>query len=124
MGPNRTTVYLEAARSAVALLAEPEVAANWGRPSALAEFGVRGLAGHLAAQLFRVPEVLALPERERLSAVGDREAESDIQCVHGVAHSRDSPRRVSRSGGGSFRGREGKRDGLADNRRQILSSMP
>jgi hypothetical protein len=46
--------YLEAAESAAELLAAPEVAAAWARPSALAEFSVSGLCGHLANQVFSV----------------------------------------------------------------------
>ncbi|TDC39629.1 hypothetical protein E1211_03475 [Micromonospora sp. 15K316] len=55
------TAYLTAARSAVRLLDDPAVAEGWGRPSALAEFGVAGLAGHLASQVFQVEAVLAEP---------------------------------------------------------------
>ncbi|NUR85753.1 MAG: hypothetical protein HOY71_16880 [Nonomuraea sp.] len=51
--------YLVAASSAVALLRDPLVAAAWGKPSALTEFSVAGLAGHLAHQLVRVDNVLA-----------------------------------------------------------------
>jgi hypothetical protein len=53
--------YLEAAETVVALLRDPAVAAAWDRPSALAEFTVSGLAGHLAGQLLAVPDVLATP---------------------------------------------------------------
>ncbi|SCL38214.1 TIGR03083 family protein [Micromonospora rhizosphaerae] len=60
MHPIRT-VYLTAARSAVELLAAPAVAQRWDSPSALAEFRVGGLAGHLAWQLLAVPGVLAEP---------------------------------------------------------------
>ncbi|TYC01642.1 hypothetical protein FXF53_11290 [Micromonospora sp. WP24] len=55
------TAYLTAARSAVRLLADPAVAERWDQPSALAEFGVAGLAGHLASQVFQVEAVLAEP---------------------------------------------------------------
>ncbi|MFG3704069.1 maleylpyruvate isomerase N-terminal domain-containing protein [Micromonospora sp. NPDC047670] len=55
------TAYLTAARSALDLLADPAVAARWDEPSALPEFGVGGLAGHLASQLFQVATVLAEP---------------------------------------------------------------
>jgi len=51
--------YLDSAAIAVALLADPAVAAAWDRPSALAEFTVRGLAGHLARQVIVVRELLA-----------------------------------------------------------------
>ncbi|WP_084964602.1 maleylpyruvate isomerase N-terminal domain-containing protein [Thermoactinospora rubra] len=50
--------YLLAASSAVSLLRDPAVAAAWGKPSALTEFTVGGLAGHLAQQVFRVPQAL------------------------------------------------------------------
>lgn len=54
--------YLTAAASAVTLLEEPGVAAAWGKPSALTEFSVAGLAGHLAQQLVRVDGALAAPD--------------------------------------------------------------
>jgi uncharacterized protein (TIGR03083 family) len=44
--------YLLAVDSVVDLLARPEVAAAWESPSALAEWSVGGLAGHLAGQVF------------------------------------------------------------------------
>ncbi|MFI7641152.1 maleylpyruvate isomerase N-terminal domain-containing protein [Nonomuraea sp. NPDC049400] len=50
--------YLVAAESAVSLLRAPAVAAAWEKPSALTEFSVAGLAGHLAHQLVRVRDVL------------------------------------------------------------------
>jgi hypothetical protein len=48
-----------AAASAVSLLGDPAVAASWDKPSALTEFSVAGLAGHLALQLVRVRDALA-----------------------------------------------------------------
>lgn len=53
--------YLDAAATALALLRDPAVAEQWTRPSALEEFTVSGLAGHLAGQVLAVPEVLATP---------------------------------------------------------------
>lgn len=53
--------FLVTAGSALSLLRHPAVAAAWDRPSALPEFSVRGLAGHLAAQVCQVPAVLAEP---------------------------------------------------------------
>jgi len=50
--------YMTAAESAVALLGDPAVAAAWSKPSALTEFSVAGLAGHLAHQLVRVSGLL------------------------------------------------------------------
>jgi hypothetical protein len=56
--------YLGAADQAVALLRKPEVAAAWEQPSALAEMTVRGLAGHLAYQIFSVGSALEEPASE------------------------------------------------------------
>ncbi len=55
---DRADGYLEAARSVAGLLADPAVAAAWDEPSALAEFSVHGLAGHLALQVSHVSRVL------------------------------------------------------------------
>ena len=54
-------LYLTAAASAAALIATPQVAAAWQEPSALPRLSVQGLAGHLAAQIFFVPQVLSDP---------------------------------------------------------------
>ena len=53
--------YLQAAASAAALLDDQAVAAAWESPSALPEFSVAGLAGHLARQVVAVPRVLGQP---------------------------------------------------------------
>ena len=53
--------YLQAAASAAALLDDQAVAAVWESPSALPEFSVAGLAGHLARQVVAVPRVLGQP---------------------------------------------------------------
>ncbi|MEV7011324.1 maleylpyruvate isomerase N-terminal domain-containing protein [Streptosporangium sp. NPDC051022] len=54
--------FLATARSAADLLREPAVAAAWNGPSALPEFSVGGLAGHLAYQVLLLPDALAGPE--------------------------------------------------------------
>ncbi|MEU8926426.1 maleylpyruvate isomerase N-terminal domain-containing protein [Kitasatospora sp. NPDC048545] len=51
--------FLAAAGAAERLLGHPEVAGAWRRPSALAQWSVGGLAGHLAYQVLCVPEALA-----------------------------------------------------------------
>ncbi|MFD9891681.1 maleylpyruvate isomerase N-terminal domain-containing protein [Amycolatopsis sp. NPDC059027] len=56
--------FLAAARIAARLLREPAVAAAWDAPSALPEFSVGGLAGHLAYQVLAVPEALSGPVPE------------------------------------------------------------
>ena len=53
--------FLSAARTAAALLRSPELADSWAKPSALAEFRVSGLAGHLAGQVLNVPRFLDAP---------------------------------------------------------------
>lgn len=53
--------FLHTARSAADLLRETAVAAVWGEPSALREFSVGGLAGHLAYQILAVPQILTAP---------------------------------------------------------------
>jgi len=47
--------FVQAAASAAALLRDPAVAASWESASVLPEFGVAGLAGHLARQAQPVP---------------------------------------------------------------------
>jgi hypothetical protein len=50
--------YLDVAASVIALLAEPAVEQSWTAASALPEFRVCGLAGHLAGQVSVVAAVL------------------------------------------------------------------
>lgn len=50
--------YLQAAERAGALLAAPAVADRWSRPSALVDWSVAGLAGHLARSVFSVEAAL------------------------------------------------------------------
>jgi hypothetical protein len=57
--------YLAAGGQAAALLGEPEVAAAWEQPSALAEMTVSGLAGHLAYQIFSVSAALDEPASQQ-----------------------------------------------------------
>jgi hypothetical protein len=70
--------YLQAATSAAELLGRPAVAAAWERDSALPEFRVCGLAGHLAHQVLAVPDVLA-------NAVPDEPPIGLLDHYHGSA---------------------------------------
>jgi hypothetical protein len=54
-------LYLRVASTAADLIAVPEVAAAWHEPSALAKMSVQSLAGHLAGQVFFIPQMLATP---------------------------------------------------------------
>ncbi|WP_223839840.1 maleylpyruvate isomerase N-terminal domain-containing protein [Saccharopolyspora pogona] len=56
--------YLQAAASTAELVRDPAVAAAWDQPSALAEFSVRGLTGHLASQVLVVQRLLAVAAPE------------------------------------------------------------
>jgi hypothetical protein len=53
--------YLRAAECAGGLLATPAVADGWDQPSALRQWSVAGLAGHLARAVFTVQASLATP---------------------------------------------------------------
>jgi mycothiol maleylpyruvate isomerase-like protein len=53
--------FLSASRAATDLLRKPAVAAAWTEPSALPEFSVGGLAGHLAYQILAIPRILSEP---------------------------------------------------------------
>jgi hypothetical protein len=53
--------YLEAVGVIAPLLRRPEVAERWRTPSALQDFSVAGLSGHLAGQALTVTEILAQP---------------------------------------------------------------
>jgi len=53
--------FLAVSRIAAELLHEPRLAAMWGEPSALAEFSVGGLAGHLAYQVLAIPQIVREP---------------------------------------------------------------
>ena len=55
------TQFLAAARAVAPLLRSPELAEAWAKPSALAEFRVSGLAGHLAGQVGNIPRFLDAP---------------------------------------------------------------
>lgn len=55
------STFLSAARTAAALLHAAELADAWSKPSALAEFRVSGLAGHLAGQISNVVFFLDSP---------------------------------------------------------------
>jgi hypothetical protein len=53
--------FLTSARIALDLLRDPQVAAHWTEPSALAEYRVSGLAGHLAYQALPLPAMVSTP---------------------------------------------------------------
>lgn len=69
--------YLRVAESTAALLRTPALADRWDDPSALAQFPVSGLAGHLAWQILCVPVLLAdAPPAEPPVTVLDHYAKS------------------------------------------------
>jgi hypothetical protein len=66
-------LYLDVASAAASLLAAPEVEAAWDKPSALAKMSVRGLAGHLAGQVFFIPQMVTSPVPEGYEVIGIHE---------------------------------------------------
>lgn len=56
--------FLATARIALDLLRHPQVTKNWDQPSALPEFGVSGLAGHIGYQALPLPDMIAAPAGE------------------------------------------------------------
>ncbi|GHF72859.1 hypothetical protein GCM10010218_62570 [Streptomyces mashuensis] len=55
------SLFLDVARSAAGLIADPKVAAAWNEPGALPKMTVGGIAEHLAFQILAVPQVVAEP---------------------------------------------------------------
>jgi hypothetical protein len=53
--------FLTTARIALDLMRAPQVAKNWDQPSALPEFGVSGLVGHLGYQVLPLPDMISAP---------------------------------------------------------------
>ncbi|MFI6094025.1 maleylpyruvate isomerase N-terminal domain-containing protein [Lentzea sp. NPDC051213] len=53
--------FLTTARIALDLMRSPQVAENWDKPSALPEFGVSGLAGHIGYQALPLPSMIETP---------------------------------------------------------------
>jgi hypothetical protein len=53
--------YLLAAESAASILADPAVGSHWSQPSALPEFRVSGLAGHLGRAVTQVERIVLDP---------------------------------------------------------------
>jgi hypothetical protein len=53
--------FLATARIALELMRHQQVTENWDKPSALPEFGVSGLVGHIGYQVLPVPSMIAGP---------------------------------------------------------------
>jgi hypothetical protein len=53
--------FLTTARIALDLMRHDQVAKNWDQPSALPEFGVRGLVGHIGYQALPLPSMISSP---------------------------------------------------------------
>ena len=70
--------FLDAGRVAADLISRPEVESSWDSPSALPEFTVRGLAGHLLRATGSVEAYLDRPEPEGVPVTA---AEYYVQAV-------------------------------------------
>lgn len=98
-----SAVYLDAASKAADLIASAPVTAKWNEPSALAEFAVSGLAGHLAWQVIGTSARLndaasgttigILDHYARSAWVGaPLDAETNVQIrMNGEAEAADGP---------------------------------
>lgn len=53
--------FLATARIALELMRHRQVAENWEKPSALPEFGVSGLVGHIGYQALPLPSMISAP---------------------------------------------------------------
>lgn len=62
--------FFSVAEPAQRLLESPEVASSWDRPSALAEYSVAGLAGHLVRAVGRIELLIERPEPTGAELVG------------------------------------------------------
>ncbi len=82
-------VYLATCRASLELLDEPAVAARWHEGSVLPEFGIGGLAGHLARSTLQVEwfldgeepndePITAIDYYARLEGVHDRDSELNV----------------------------------------------
>jgi len=56
--------FLTTARIALGLMRSPQVAEHWEKPSALPEFGVSGLVGHIGYQALPLPAMISAPVGE------------------------------------------------------------
>ncbi|GHA11912.1 hypothetical protein GCM10010389_58720 [Streptomyces echinoruber] len=132
--------YLETATQAEALLGAAEVAASWEKPSALAQWTVGGLAGHLAYQILSVDPALQEPgsgqkpgsRQEPISVLEHYaravwiDAPLDGEVNSGI---RAKGEGISSEGAGRLRQRvraalDGQRTGLADAQDDRVVFMP
>ncbi len=126
--------YLGAAGQAVALLREPDVAAAWDQPSALAEMTVGGLAGHLAFQILCVGQVLDAPAggREPVPLLGHyaralwvgAPLDSDVNAgvrARGEAIGAEGATPLAERAAAALAGQQGTLPGLAGDRAVFIS---
>ncbi|GAB1644932.1 maleylpyruvate isomerase N-terminal domain-containing protein [Krasilnikovia sp. MM14-A1259] len=92
-----TKIFLDSAAAVAPLLRAPELATRWAEPSALTEFRISGLAGHLARAVFNVERYLdadAITEPPTLDAVsyfrtaGGPDADDPQATVHRLIRER------------------------------------
>ncbi|MFG2075378.1 Mycothiol maleylpyruvate isomerase N-terminal domain-containing protein [Nonomuraea maritima] len=118
-------LYFTAAETAMSLVSDPAVVASWDKPSALHDFSVAGLAGHIVHQFVRVGDALAAGEAGEPIPVVEHFARSAwVQA--GV----DDESNVSVRRGGEAAGAAGhaalleRAQGLLDQQRAALPGEP
>ncbi|MFF5494852.1 maleylpyruvate isomerase N-terminal domain-containing protein [Streptomyces aquilus] len=115
--------YLDAADIAVELLDHPSVAERWKEPSALDEWSVGGLAGHLAWQVFFIPAVLDEPAPAQ-PVIGLDDYYARVRWIDAALHD-EANARIRR--GGEDAGAVGVRalaDRAADTVRALRTRLP
>ena len=87
MDPRRQA-FIECSEIALALLRSPEIKKRWGEPSALPEFSLRGLAGHLVRGTGSVKAYLdrGEPEEEPISHAAYYAAAIDVSDIDAPLH--------------------------------------
>jgi hypothetical protein len=108
--------YLDAATSCADLLADAAVAEMWDQPSALAQFTVRALAGHLASQVITVATVIAADPPPTVEAVS---LEEHYGRVRWRGADVDADINVEIRNGGEAQAQEGPLELVAAVRRRI-----
>jgi hypothetical protein len=119
-----TEVYLDAARVAAELIGSAAVTAAWDEPSALDEFRVSGLAGHLARQVTMVPGILAGEVRRGAEVIGILEHYARAPWVDAAldAEANASIRRTSEAEAAG--GQAALADRTAETIGQLAASLP
>jgi hypothetical protein len=123
--PTIVDTFIATARAAADLLARPEVKTAWDGPSALPQFTVRGLAGHLLRATGSVAAYLDRPEPdgEAVSAAGYYVQAVEEPDIDAEVH-RAIRRRGEDEAAGGFEAVRDRSYELVDTLRERLATEP